>query len=1078
VSPAAASAPPAHEHAAGPEAALRRVVFADVFERLAAGFVDGRRKRGLPPETDESLREVFAGTLRLLHRVLFVAHAEARGFLPVGAAPAYQLYSLARLRRAAAARVDAGERLSDASTEAWDDLANLFDLVDHGDPALGVPGYGGGLFHPDENSRFLRENALSDAFLVRALDRLSRPAGEEADFASFGADEIASLCEGLLRMRLAPDERGRPRLVDARGERKDPGTHATPAWVVDYVLGETVGPALAAREAAFRDALQEAAARRERAAAGGPDAARLLREAGRLEERALTDLLSLRVCDPAMGGGHFLLHAADWIAARLLATAADLPGGPLAERLAALREEITEDLDAQGIGADPTRLTDEALLRRMVVRRCLFGVDPDPLAVDLAKATLWLHSFVPGAPPPFLDHHLRAGSPLAGARAAEVQRAVEESPQGQFLAFGGPFDGLAEAAAAVRELAARDDATFAEAADTAARFAEAERALAPYRRLLDLWVSRAFGNRRAEEVATLHAAEVLAGGARLGAAQREALERAAELARAHRFFHWDLELPEAFGDPARGGGGEAGFDAVVGRPPAARGEALAALRPHLAAAFAEVHEGSADAGAYFYRQALDLLRRRGRTAFVVPNRWVRSGAGEGLRRYLAEHARMETVVDFGHAPVLPDGEFSPCVVVVGRPEANGGAREGRDTRVAVVPPEAAGAGLGAWVAGHAHAVPQARFGAGPWSLEPQAVEALLRKLRDGGIALRDFAGSAPVAGVRTGLNEAYVVDGAARERLVREHPGAEPLLRPYLRAQEAGRWAPGWAGLWIVLLESGERRRWPWTGLSDPEAERAFRGAYPSLYAHLKPHEDRLRLRQDQGQHWWELRAGPPPGLLEAPRLVYPDVAWCAAFALDRHAHVAGGGLCFVPGDSPWLLAVLNSPVLWTYAWRSAGHGRDEAVRLTGPLVETLPVPEPTPAMEDEAAGAVERLVELTGERRTLAAELLQWVRAEYGVAQPGARLEAFADLSAGDFVDEVKRRRPRKADPLTPREVGMLRNAHAEYAPRLTAVHAKAAGLERRLGQLVERAWRLTPDEVELAGAAAPPRTPRGAER
>jgi hypothetical protein len=1064
LSPAAAIEPRSAAGKADPARELRRRVFEDVFERLAAGFVEGRRRRGLPPETDETLAQVFAATLRLLSRVLFVAVSEARGLLPADGAPAYALYGLSRIRRAVAERIDSGEPLGDAAAETWDDLLSLLDLVDHGDPALGIPGPGGGLLPPaDPREAFLRENPVPGVILARALDHLSRVDGELVDFAALGADGVLAVLDGLPAMRLAADERGRPRLMGERGERKIPAPTALPRWLAEYLLAETVGPAVDERIAAFRRTLGEVAERRRRVAAEAPDAARLTREADAMETRAVDALLDLRVLDPAMGCGRFLLAAAEWIAARYLPLLEETEDGPLHDVLAELRADVLADARAQGIAIDPARLPDAALLERIVARRCLFGVDPSPEAVELARAALALEAAVPGAPPLFLAHHLRRGHPLAGARVAEVRRALEESPEGQFEAFGGPFDGLLAAARPLRETEDGGDATWAAAAESAVRDGEARAALAPYRRMLDLWVSRAFGNRRAEEVATLHPREILspgrAGDATLGAPQREALDRAEELAREHGFFHWDLEMPAVFADLGRGAwSGDPGFDAVAGRAPE-RDERLAALRPHLAAACADVHESAAEPHAYLYLQALGLLRRGGRAGFAGPGRWVRGGAGESLRRLLSERAALQSVVDFP-----ADGGAASCVAVVRRAEDG----KGGEARVAVVPREAHGAGAHAWVARHAHPVPASRFGAGPWSLEPQVIEALLRRVRDAGVLLRDFAGASPRAGVRTGLNDAYVVDGAVRERIVSEHPAADALIRPYLRGQDVERWSPGWAGLWVILIGSGEGERWPWTGLADPEAERAFRGAYPSLYAHLKPWEDRLRLRQDQGGYWWEMRGGAHPADFDAPKVVYPDVAWAPAFALDAGGHVPAGGAGVLPG-SPWLAAMLNSPVLWAWLWRTAGHGRDEALRLTPQIVETLPIPRPTAEWEADAAVSVARLGELAHERRAVTAELFRWLRSEYGVAQPGPRLEAFADLNATDFVEEVRRRRPKKADALAPREVGMLRNAHAELAPRLTAVQAKIAGLERRMGQMAARAYGLSPDEVELLCAGLP---------
>ena len=1068
------------EHSEAMERRLREVVFSDVFERLARGFVDGRRRRGIVDETDGALRDVEGATLRLLFRLLFVLHAEARGILPAES-NAYAPRGLARIRRLVAEKRDAAEPLSPKSNEIWSGLQALFDLVAEGDPSIDVPQVGGALFRGDDAAgAFLRENAVSDFFLAHALDQLSREGGRFVDYASLPAGQMGALHEALRQHRLALDEGGKPVLVNEKGERKEgPPLHA-PRWLADYAAGEALAPALAEREARFRELLRETTLLRTRLAAADDDAReRLAREADAAEDRAVDALLGLRVCDPAAGSGAFLLHAASWITDRLVALLAEFPGNPVSGRLAALRGEIARTRAARGMAVDASRLGDAALLKRMVARRCLFGVDPDPLAIEVAKLSLWTDAFVPGAPLPLLDPHLKPGNALVGTRVDEVRRAMEESPLGQFDAFGGPFRGLLRVAGQMRGFS-RDADTSPEAAEeSAARHRELEAAMAPYRRLLDVWVSRAFGNRLGAELAGPHGEAVLQAARgephALGPAHREALARAAALAEEHRFFHWDLEFPEAFVDVERGAWrDDPGFDAVLGAPPHARPEEAHALRPFLASAHADVHDGSADAYVYFCRQGFELLRGGARMAFVLPNRWLRAGPGEGLRRFLAERAEVERVADFAHAPVFPGADVFPCVLVARRPQDAVPDRLG-EAHAALVPREALGDGLAAYLAAHAYAVPRTRFGAGPWSLEPRAVEALMEKLRASGVALREYAGGAPLGGIKTGLNDAFVVDAATRERLVAADPSSAEVLRPYLRGQDVDRWSPVWAGTWILALKSGENHRWPWTGAPEGQAERVFQQTYPAVHAHLKVHEERLRARGDQGQHWWELRGLGHYAAFDQPKLVWRDLSFHSAFSFDVEGFHAGD-LCFVlPTPDPWLAAVLNSPLMWFYLWRTVAHGKDEVLRLKNVYMETLPVAVPAGDVQSEAAAGVERLVSLTRERRALVGEMLAWLTESYDVAAPGERLEAFADLSAGDFVEEVKRRRPRRADALSPRETAMLRNAHGDVAPRLTAVDAKIAGLERRLSLLVNRAYGLAPEEVELMWSTAPPRMPAG---
>ncbi|HEX2204005.1 MAG TPA: hypothetical protein VHG91_11930 [Longimicrobium sp.] len=1047
---ARAPAPPA-PGAASAEALderLARVIEGDVFERLARGFVDARRRRGRPPETPESLREVHAGTLRLLARLLFALHLEARGLLP-GHGEEGRDAGLGRLRDEAAALRDAARPLSPASFDLWEALAERFARLAAGEAALGVAPLEPLFGEDDAAGRFLAENGVADLFLVHALDRLSRDDdGAPFDYAALDPAGAGALCEGLLDRPLEADASGKPALAPA------PAARPLPRWVADHAVAAALAPALDARAAAFRDALAGADALRLRMIGADAEARRAFQaEVAALETRAEDALLELRVCDPAMGSGAFLARAAEHVTDAWAALLAAHPGNPLSARLDALRGEVTAALGARGGYADPQALSDLALLRRLVVRRCLFGADARAGAVELARLTLWLAGYAPGAPLPFLDAHLRAGSALAGSSVEETRAARDSGPQAELDTSGDPFADVTAELATAAGFAFRDDATAAEAAEGARAFAATERALEPYRRLLDLWTSRAFGNPRAEELAALHGAEVVetARGRRVtfAAAHLEALARAHELAREHGFLHWDLAFPEAFADLEAGAWrADGGFDALVGAAPAgADPEAL-------------------------HARALGLLRPGGRMALVAPDRWMHAPGGEGLRRLLAERGETERVVGFGRA-ALVDG--APAALAVVRRPARGAAGEG-ETVVTVYPRrEMDPREAAAYFASHAYAVPRARFGAAPWSLEPPDVQRLMDRLRAAGTPLRDLLGASPVPGVRAGGAEGFLVDDAARAALVARDPASAELLRPYLRAADVDRWAPAWSGTWIVAIPSSDERRWPWSGMDEGEAERAFARAYPAVHAHLKPLEDRLRTRADRGRHWWESRGG---ASLEDPagaRIVYAEVQPRPAFALDRVGFCAGGRTFVLPEGPAHLPAVLNAPLLWWYAWRAFPRVKDEAVSFPAIRVDALPVPPLTPELAAEAGPAAERLVELARERREVRGELLAWLAAEYGVAHSGPVLEGFAGLAADAFVDEVRRRRPKRADPLSPREVGMLRNAHADAAPRLLALDARAAGLERRLGQLVHRAYGLTPEEVELVWQTAPPRMPAG---
>ena len=127
-------------------------------------------------------------------------------------------------------------------------------------------------------------------------------------------------------------------------------------------------------------------------------------------------LLELKVCDPAMGSGHFLVNLVDYLADRVITAMAEAEASvddyisPLTERIDVIRNTIIDNAEKRGWTIDTEQLDDRHIVRRMVLKRCVYGVDKNPMAVELAKVSLWLHTFTGGAPLSFLDHHSAAGT--------------------------------------------------------------------------------------------------------------------------------------------------------------------------------------------------------------------------------------------------------------------------------------------------------------------------------------------------------------------------------------------------------------------------------------------------------------------------------------------------------------------------------------------------------------------------------------------------------------------------------------------------------------------------------------------
>lgn len=492
-------------------------------------------------------------------------------------------------------------------------------------------------------------------------------------------------------------------------------------------------------------------------------------------------------------------------------------------------------------------------------------------------------------------------------------------------------------------------------------------------------------------------------------------------------------------------------------------------------------DGMADLYVYFYEQGLRLLRPGGRMGYVVTNKWLKAGYGEALRGLFADAAWVEFVADFGHAKhFFPDADVFPSVLVVRRPD---GSAPPETAAVCVIPREEVPAkGLAEVVERNVYPLPRAVFTRESWTLEPPAVMALLDRIRRNGVPLADYAGVKPLNGIKTGLNEAFLIDTPTRDSLIRDDPACAALIRPYLRGQDVERWRAPDSGLHMILLKSSGDHPWPWaTAATKTEAEALFRRTYPSLHAHMKQFETMppengkpkgLRHREDHGRFWWELRSCAYYDVFERPKIVWQVIQFYPNYAMDRSANLINNKCYVLPGESPWLLGVLNAPVSWWFSWRHLLHMKDEALSNDAVKMVNFPIPS---ASEDalrlcagiaEGCASARRVIDETTKQIT------DWLHIEFGLTKPSRALELPHRLDGEGFVAAVRAALPKRRA-LSPAEIARLKREHTDTLT--AAIHAatELLRLERRLSDTVNAAYGLTPADIRLLWESAPPRMP-----
>lgn len=577
--------------------------------------------------------------LTLVYRILFLLYAESRDLVPRHHPIYREAYTLSSLCDSA---------LQPAPPRGlWEGLAAICRLSRQGGrvDSLEVFPFNGHLFASESapslearrfDGRRTRQADARDAVVARALVALAtrrEATGRVAiSYADLGVEELGAIYERVLDVDANPARNGHsPR-------RKDTGTFYTPQALADFVVQRTLGPLV--------------------------------------EHRSADRLLDLRIVDPAMGSGAFLVAALRYLA--------------LAYERALVRDGQCDSWDVSDV--------DRASFRRLIAQRCLFGVDANPVAVQLSRLSLWLATLAHTKPLSFLDHRLRAGNSLVGASPDDIHRAPGASLHNLPL-----FDeGVSRLEAALRQTipALQDISRHADDSVADVRRKELEwtalqsatHPLARWKDAISLWCAQWFwppADRRPSPREIRAGAIGLAQGrGELAAGEADRFARVArETAQTHQYFHWPLEFPDVFYDP---GGGRGGFDAVIGNPPwemvrrdetsRRRGPARDPLVTFVreSGLYPMCHRGHLNLYQPFIERSLSLVRRGGRVGLIVPWGFATDDGAAALRTALVEAGALDTIAGFDNARGLfPIHRGLRFGVVVATP----GGRP-RDTRAA------------------------------------------------------------------------------------------------------------------------------------------------------------------------------------------------------------------------------------------------------------------------------------------------------------------------------------------------------------------------------------------------------------
>lgn len=421
---------------------------------------------------------------------------------------------------------------------------------------------------------------------------------------------------------------------------------------------------------------------------------------------------------------------------------------------------------------------------------------------------------------------------------------------------------------------------------------------------------------------------------------------------AERMARWDpfdqnryadfFDVEWMFGMPRAQDNSEAVFDIVIANPPYVRHEDIKDLTPVLKSEYHyECAASRADLYVFFYERSVKLLKPQGVLSFITSNKWYRAKYGENLRLFMASHMRLNSIIDFGDEAVFTALAYPTIVIATRREQPLNPAPASDQVRALNWSQEHPVEQFPVVFQQEAFDVPQSELKKQGWQLEPQSQRQLLARIRSAGTPLGEYVQGRFYYGIKTGLNEAFVIDGATRQRLIAEDPKSAELIKPYLRGRDVKRWKVEWADLYLIAFPFGFHEQ-----LSE----------YPAILKHLSQFEDALRKRgqctssrggKSEGQHHWlELDNNPKESYLaefEKPKILVPAIEDGVEYAPDLEGFYGNDKTSIIVTEEwRYVLGVLNSSLSW-WITRQTFSGKQGGFYEFKPMyVSNFPIPSGT----------------------------------------------------------------------------------------------------------------------------------------
>lgn len=682
----------------------------------------------------------------------------------------------------------------------------------------------------------------------------------------------------------------------------------------------------------------------------------------RIEDRKEANELinSLKICDPAVGSGHFLVSALNEMIAikNDLNILQDRSGRRLKEyQVEVVNDElIVTDEDGELFEYNPTakesQRIQEALFheKQKIIENCLFGVDINPNSVKICRLRLWIellkNAYYKNETEletlPNIDINIKCGNSLISRfdLDADLSKALKESKWN--------IDSYRNAVDTYRNAQNKEQKREMEKIiqDIKSDFRSEISANDPKVKKLQKVKGELFMMANQTQMFELSKREKAAWNKKLQKLTKDNKKLETEIQEIkdnkiyENAFEWRFEFPEVLND----NGDYLGFDVVIGNPPYIRQEELKEIKPYLGSNY-ETFAGTADLYVYFVERGISILQGNGQFIYILPNKWMRAGYGLNLRNFLS-NLQIENIIDFGDLTVFEEATTYPCIIqITKKPVKN-------YFKGAIIEKLNFDENLASYLKKIEFDVNNTLLGDSSWTLIDAGTQRLMNKIQTQGITLDHYVNGQIYRGVLTGFNKAFVIDAETRRKLIEEDRNSEEIIKPFLAGKDLKKYQQPKSSKYLLFTRRG-----------------IDMANYPAVLRHLTFYKERLipKPKNYKGKKWPGRKTGPYKWYeiqdtvdyyenFEKNKILWPGItSEINAFAYDQNQFYGNDNNHLIITEDKALLGILNSSLIKFYISNIADFVRGGFIRLKISYIKTVPIPENKNNLKNEISLLVEK---------------------------------------------------------------------------------------------------------------------------